>query len=121
MHNIGNHILKINNLIDTIPYEDSLFLFDSQESEIYKSIKNYLLNNAFFKDIIEDSYIVIRCVKATDKTISFYPHFDNYNDTFLIPLKLPKEEPFGDLFYKTNVRGIPSNIWSSTFTKFLIL
>ena len=113
-------IKKANELIDSISYTNSLFIFESDTSEIHKLLRDQLSTDSLFKEILDNSYIVVRCVKNEDKKISFYPHYDNYIDTYLIPLKVPKVEPCGDLYYKTNARKMPSNILICTFTKFLI-
>ncbi len=74
-------------------------------------------------------YIVIRCVKKIDKKRSFDVHFDNYKNTFLLPIKIPPIEPKGQFFIWENTRnginGVLSHIFSKLFyqnfiTRFLV-
>ena len=116
---INNDFIEyINLLIDKIPYLERLVFFDSDNLELYNYINNELSKNSLFLNIIKNSHIVIRCVKASDKKIARYPHFDNYSDTYVIPLKIPTEKPFGELRYYENARPNPANIYSCTFSKF---
>jgi len=112
-------ILAVNKIIDSKPYKNSIVFFDNENSEIHKYIKEELSKNILFKEILPDAYIVVRCVKDSDRKMQNYPHFDNYLDTYVIPVLIPIYKPQGELRYIENARKIPKNIYKSTITKFI--
>ncbi|MBD1141552.1 hypothetical protein IDH31_00185 [Pelagibacterales bacterium SAG-MED32] len=126
-------IENINYFIDKYEYTDSLYFYSNnhEHKEVFNSIKEYIFNNDILdkKYLLDDLYIVIRCVKNIDNKKSFDVHFDNYKNTFLLPIKIPLIEPKGQFFIWENTRyevnGILSHIFSKLFyqnfiTRFLI-
>jgi hypothetical protein len=113
-------LITVNKYIDERPYNESVVFFDNEKSKIHNYIKKELSKNILFNKICEESYIVIRCVKDNDKKMRYYPHYDNYLDTYVIPLLIPEISPRGELHYLENARKIPKNIFISTITKFIV-
>lgn len=115
----SNFIEKMNNHIASIgSYNNSLWLFEEDYPDFFKELRNELIKNNFLKKYVnENSYIVIRCIKQNDKKRSFESHFDNYEETILIPLMVPDELPRGELMMWPNARRYPKNIIEHLITK----
>ncbi len=109
---------QINSEINNIYYSESLWLFDNGNSSIHKLVRDQLSKLELFKDIIGEAHIVIRCVKFEDKKNCHYPHFDNYLDTYVVPIHIPNNSPYGDLVYIENLRSLPKSIYINIITKF---
>ena len=69
--------------------------------------------------IREDSCIVIRCVKETDTKRCYETHFDNYKETYVIPLMAPTKSPKGTLMAWFGARRYPRSIIEQMVTKSL--
>ena len=64
----NSFISELNAEINTIPYEKSMWLFKTDNSVLFSKIRSYLSIHPIIKEYIQDdTYIVIRCVKNTDK------------------------------------------------------
>tara|TARA_A100001011_G_scaffold237393_1_gene245281 strand:+ start:2653 stop:3288 length:636 start_codon:yes stop_codon:yes gene_type:complete len=122
-----NFIREVNQLIDKISYERSLFIFSKKkdlsqlEIEIINKIKSFIpaIKEDLNIDTNDDPYIVIRCVKKIDSKMSFTPHFDNYSDTILIPLMVPSKPPYGELFLQENSRKQSNSMFWDLLRKFI--
>lgn len=124
MTSIRNNILPaalidtINLEIDKIKYESSFWIFPGENHQIYELIKKALVKTHFFpEDILNTAYIVIRCVKANTPTTAYAIHFDNYTNTWLLPLKIPQSTLKGRLCVWENVRKYPSNTYTNLASK----
>ena len=95
---------------------------------LYKKVQIMICKNRFLKKIIgkKDNYIVLRLVNENDKKRSFEAHFDNYIETFYIPLLIPKnlkridgtrKNLNGDLYFWEKARKMPKNILSHIISK----
>jgi hypothetical protein len=106
-------IRSINQEIDAVSYQDSMILFLTRDKfknqRFYDLLKANPVINQYLND---DSYVVIRCVKNGLNRAAYYPHFDNYSETVMVPVKIPDTLPDGALQMWENARNFPSN---STF------
>ena len=113
-------IWKINEIIDSMNYDSSLWLFEDDDLELFELIRTNLMSNNFMKHHInKNTYIVIRCVKASDKKRSYESHFDNYEQTFVVPIKIPNDAPRGELMIWENARRFPKSLIEHIFTKLI--
>lgn len=111
-------ISELNAEINIIPYEKSMWLFEVDNAMLFSKIRIYLTNHPKIRKYIrEDTYIVIRCVKNTDKHRQYESHFDNYKETFVIPLLIPQSQPKGELMAWFNARRNPKSFIEHFFTK----
>ena len=118
----------INEDLDKYNYLSSLWIFPGESPTLYKKIKDYLSKNEYFKKIIAhgDNYIVLRLVNQNEKKRALEAHFDNYNNTYYVPLKLPKQKSrdtyidnSGSLYFWENARSMPKSILTHIATKLL--
>ncbi len=113
-----NLINKLNYMLDEYNYTDSLYLYSNTHDQFFSKIKKDILNHEIFKkNISEDIYLVIRCVNENDTKRLYDLHFDNYLDTWLVPIKIPKKSPKGELYIWENSRKTSSNILSHIINK----
>ena len=121
-------IKSINKELDQIKFKDSLWIFPGENPLLYKKVQIMICKNRFLKKIIgkKDNYIVLRLVNENDKKRSFEAHFDNYIETFYIPLLIPKnlkridgtrKNLNGDLYFWEKARKMPKNILSHIISK----
>ena len=116
----NSFISELNAEINRIPYEKSMWLFETDNSVLFSKIRSYLSFHPAIKNHIrDDTYIVIRCVKNTDKHRQYESHFDNYKETFVIPLLIPERQPKGELMAWFNARRIPKSFIEHFITKAL--
>ena len=122
-------IKKINAYLDKVTYKSSLWIFPGEHPKLYELIKKDLAFIPFFKPIFskKDCYIVIRIVNANDSKRSFEAHFDNYTNTYLIPLKIPKkistlknEDLQGNLYLWEKARLMPKYLLSHIIIKIIL-
>lgn len=114
----ANFIDKINLEIDKIHYDSSYWIFPGTNEQIYKLIRLALAEtNLFSEKILKDAYIVIRCVKINSPTTAYGMHFDNYTNTWVLPLKIPKGNMDGRLRAWRDTRSSPSNAYSNLASK----
>ena len=123
-----NWIKTINKELDEIRLNDSLWIFPGENPLLYKKVQIMISKNRFLKKAIgkKDNYIVLRLVNENDKKRSFEAHFDNYIETFYIPLKTPENlkrikgtgnNLNGDLYFWEKARKMPANILSHVISK----
>ena len=111
-------ISEINSQIKMIPYDKSMWIFEKDNPNIFNSIRSQLAQHPLLKKhIFEDTYMVIRCVKETDKHRQYESHFDNYKETLVIPLLIPDQQPKGELMAWFNARRNPKSFLEHLFTK----
>ena len=100
----------MNQEIDSVSYQDSMILFLTRDKlknqRFYELLKTNSVINQYLNN---DSYVVIRCVKNGLNKAAYYPHFDNYSETVMVPIKMPQTFPDGALLMWENTRGLPSN------------
>jgi hypothetical protein len=100
----------MNQEIDSMSYQDSMILFLTRDKlknqRFYELLKTNSMINQYLNN---DSYVVIRCVKNGLNKAAYYPHFDNYSETVMVPIKMPQTFPDGALLMWENTRGLPSN------------
>jgi hypothetical protein len=103
-------IHSMNREIDSINYQNSMILFLTRDKlknqRFFKLLQSNPVINQYLND---DSYVVIRCVKDGLNKAAYYPHFDNYSETIMVPIKMPKTFPDGALLMWENTRSLPSN------------
>ena len=100
--------------INRIPYEKSKWLFEVDNHMLFSKIRTYLTNHPTIRKYIRnDTYIVIRRVKNTDKHMQHESNFDNYKETFVIPQRQPK----GELMAWFSARRNPKSFIEHFFTK----
>lgn len=103
-------IHSINQEIDAINYQNSMILFLTRDKlknqRFFKLLQSNPVINQYLND---DSYVVIRCVKDGLNKAAYYPHFDNYSETVMVPIKMPQTFPDGALLMWENTRSLPSN------------
>jgi hypothetical protein len=108
----------MNQQIDGIAYQDSMILFLTRDKvknqRFYDLLKTNPVINKYLDD---DSYVVIRCGKDGLNKAAYYPHFDNYSQTVMVPLKMPKTLPDGALLMWENARSFPSNSMVNAVSK----
>lgn len=110
----------INLEIDKIGYDSSFWIFPGTHPDIYKLIKHALAKTHFFPDnIINNAYIVVRCVKANLPTTAYGIHFDNYQNTWVLPLKIPHGTINGRLCAWENTRPQPRNAYTNLISKII--
>jgi len=64
----NSFISELNAEINKISYEKSMWLFEVDNHMLFSKIRTYLTNHPKIRKYIrDDTYIVIRCVKNTDK------------------------------------------------------
>lgn len=103
-------INSINREIDSIRYQDSMILFLTRDKSRNQKFYDLLEANPVINQyLVDDSYIVIRCVKDGLNKVAYYPHFDNYSETVMVPIKMPQKFPDGALFMWENTRSPPTN------------
>lgn len=115
-----NSIDKLNSYLNKIDYKSSKWIFPSNDLIIDELIKDFINSNNFLKSLLHSkkNYCVIRMVKKHEQKRSFEAHFDNYINTYYIPLKIPNStERKGSLFIQENARKMPSNILKHIFQK----
>jgi hypothetical protein len=119
-------INEINAYLDTMKYENSMWVFPGEDATVRELIQKHLfVAGSPIMECLdgfppEKVYSVIRAVKFSDTKRAFEIHYDNYEDTLLIPLKLPKDEPKGDIHIYENSRRRPSNILWHVIVKVLV-
>jgi len=119
-------INEINTYLDTFKYENSMWVFPGEDTTVRELIQKHLfVPGSPIMECLggfppEKVYSVIRAVKFSDTKRAFEIHYDNYEDTLLIPLKLPKDEPRGDIYIYENSRRRPSNILWHVIVKVLV-
>lgn len=103
-------IHSMNREIDSIGYQDSMILFLTRDKLKNKRFFKLLQSNPVINQYLnDDSYVVIRCVKDGLNKAAYYPHFDNYSITVMVPIKMPQTFPDGALLMWENTRSLPSN------------
>jgi hypothetical protein len=111
-------ISELNAEINKIPYEKSMWLFEVDHSILFSKIRSYLIQHPTIKKYIhDDTYIVIRCVRNTDMHRQYESHFDNYKQTFVLPLLIPQHQPKGELMAWFGARRHPKFFIEHFFTK----
>jgi hypothetical protein len=111
-------ISEINSQIEKISYDKSMWLFEKDNPKIFNLIRSYLSEHELLKKhIFTDTYIVVRCVKKSDKHRQYESHFDNYKETFVIPLLIPEKQPKGELMAWFNARRYPKSFLEHFLTK----
>jgi len=65
----------------------------------------------------DTSYVVTRRVLPQDFDLSYRFHFDNYESTILVPLKVPSSHLSGDIVIWENAREKPANVIMHIITK----
>ena len=114
----NSFISELNAEINRIPYEKSMWLFEVDNSILFSKIRTYLTQHPTIKKYIyDDTYIVIRCVKNTDKQRQYESHFDNYKEKFVLPLLIPQHQPKGELMAWFSARRNPKSFIEHFFTK----
>jgi len=97
-----------------------MWIFPDKDKDLQDYLKSKLsLIQIFPKGAIDNSYIVIRCVKKSDTKRAYEAHFDNYEKTWVVPLKMPNKKPDGALYAWENARKTPTNLISHIATKIL--
>ena len=126
MKNIKHNVIskkfinEINEAINNKVYSDSLWIFCEDDEDLIKNISSNLKSNEFMKNyLFDDSYIVVRCVKTADTKRCYESHFDNYKETFVIPLLIPTDGLKGELNAWFFARREPKNIIEHILTKAL--
>jgi hypothetical protein len=121
---IRNNILPtaltnaINLEIDKINYESSFWIFPGENLQVCKLVREALAETSLIsEDILNNAYIVIRCVKANSQTTTYAIHFDNYTNTWLLPLKIPQSNQDGRLCVWENARKHPKCTYTNLVSK----
>ena len=126
-HNVINKkiINKLNLLLNSYKVKKSLWIFPGDNSMLENKVKSFITKDTFLQNLIDirDAYIVFRIVNEEDKSRSLEGHFDNYLNTYYIPLKLPsKSNPRnfrGEMYFWENARQMPNNNIRHIIDKFL--
>jgi len=119
-------IKEINAHLDSLGYESSMWVFPGDDKVVRDLIEKYLFidGSTVMKCLggfpTGNVYSVIRAVKFSDTKRAFEIHYDNYEDTLLIPLMVPPEEPKGDIHIYENSRRRPGNIFWHVIVKLLV-
>ena len=67
----------------------------------------------------EETYIVTRKANAETSKGAYAPHFDNYDSTILVPIRVPDSDFNGDIVLWEKARRNPSNVFFHLCTKIL--
>jgi hypothetical protein len=120
-----NLIDQLNLILDNYLIEKSLWIFPGDNAFLEKKVKIFISQDHLLRNLIDmrDAYIVFRVVNEADKSRSLEGHFDNYLNTYYIPLKLPdKSYPKdfrGEMYFWECARPMPNNNIMHVFDKFL--
>jgi hypothetical protein len=99
-------------------YDSAMWIFEEDNPKLIRLIRDYFGINEEMRELVDEkSYIVIRCVKKKDQVRSYESHFDNYEESFVVPLKVPLELPRGELMVWYNARRYPHGLLEHIFTK----
>lgn len=113
-------IRRFNALIDKNRYEDSLWIFSRDNPNLISEIRNDLAGHKSIQPFINsDSYVVVRCVKDSDRRSCYAAHFDSYEETLVIPILVPNSEMAGELYAWFDARSSPRTVMGHVFTKAL--
>ena len=115
---------ELNNLqsfIEKNHDEGTLFTFYQGQAHILGQLRR------IFKDVPEiynllkeETYIATRKANAeTSKGGAYTPHFDNYDSTILVPIRVPDSDFNGDIVIWEKARRHPSNAFFHLCTKLL--
>jgi hypothetical protein len=123
---INKKIIKqLNLVLDSYKVKKSLWIFPGDNNLLENKVKSFIIKDTFLRNLINirDAYIVFRIVNEEDKSRSLEGHFDNYLNTYYIPLKLPtKRNPRnfrGEMYFWKNARLMPNSNFRHIFDKFL--
>jgi hypothetical protein len=109
---------EIKTLTSKYHLKNATFAFHDKDSDFFVGLKDVVKEITFLNDRInENSYVVTRRAFPTDAEISYGFHFDNYESTILVPLKVPSSELSGDIVVWENARKKPSNVITHVITK----
>lgn len=113
-------IAQINSQLDKLAYSSTKFVFPGEHVLLREKILQILKQSVFLQKVInEESYIVFRLVKPQSTKSSNWYHFDNYINTYVVPIKLPVIRPKGNLLLWQNARRPPLNLLSHLLSKIL--
>ncbi|MDC1227856.1 hypothetical protein N8Z34_02620, partial [Oceanospirillaceae bacterium] len=98
--------------------DNANFALHTKDSDFFLTLKEVVKEIKFLNDHLnENSYVVTRRALPTDSKISYRFHFDNYESTILVPLKVPSSDLSGDIVVWENTRNKPSNVIMHIITK----
>ena len=101
--------------------EGSVFTFHQGRAHVLNELRNIFKGIPEIYNLLkEESYIVTRKANAeAPKKIAYGPHFDNYDSTILVPIRVPNSNFNGDIVLWERARRYPSNIFFHLCTKIL--
>ena len=113
---------KLESFIEDNHDEGSVFTFyqGGKQAHVLDQLRS------IFKEVPEiynllkqESYIVTRKANAETLKAAYAPHFDNYESTILVPIRVPNSDFNGDIVLWEKARRYPSNVYFHLFTKIL--
>jgi hypothetical protein len=100
--------------------EGTLFTFYQGQAHVLDQLRSIFKEVPEIYNLLkEETYIATR--KANDETAkgNYAPHFDNYDSTILVPIRVPDSDFNGDIIIWEKARRHPSNAFFHLCTKLL--
>ena len=119
---IGSDVFNnLQSFIENNHDEGSLFTFYQGQVHVLSQLRSIFKEVPEIYNLLkEETYIVTRKANAeTSKAAAYAPHFDNYDSTILVPIRVPDSDFNGDIVLWEKARRYPSNVFFHLCTKIL--
>jgi len=119
---IGSDVFNnLQSFIEKNHDEGSLFTFYQGQAHVLGQLRSIFKEVPEIYNLLkEETYIVTRKANAeTSKGGAYAPHFDNYDSTILVPIRVPDSDFNGDIVIWEKARRYPSNVFFHLYTKIL--
>jgi hypothetical protein len=112
--------INIQSFIEDNHDEGSVYTFHQGRAHALDQLRS------IFKEVPEiynllnqETYIVTRKANAETSNAAYIAHFDNYDSTILVPIRVPDSDFNGDIVLWEKARRYPSNVFFHLCTKIL--
>ena len=100
--------------------DGSLFTFYQGQTHVLGQLRSIFKEVPEIYNLLkEETYIATRKANAETSQGAYAPHFDNYDSTILVPIRVPDSDFNGDIVIWEKARRYPLNVFFHLYTKIL--